>query len=307
MTSFPLALFAGVALDLLVGDPRWLPHPVAAIGKLATAMETLWRATKIPLRIAGILAWFSVVASAAAVTYFSLRLLPSPWIQIYWIYSFLAVRSLDDHARLVIRSLRASDLSAARSSLSMIVGRDTAHLDEQEITRAVFETVAESLNDGVIAPLFWLFAAGPVGMAVYKAANTLDSMFGHRDDRYREFGWASARMDDLLNLVPARITAILIWLVALLLPGLDAKSSVRVTLRDARKQPSPNSGYPEAAAAGALRIRLGGVNFYRGVRSEKAFLGDATQPLSWRLYTPLRRIVYSVTILFVLLGGIAWV
>ncbi|MEO7649723.1 MAG: adenosylcobinamide-phosphate synthase CbiB, partial [Bryobacteraceae bacterium] len=271
----PLELCCGVALDFAVGDPRWLPHPVAGIGRLASAAEGLWRVAAIPLRLAGCLAWLTVTAAVGVIVYASIAWIPAPWIQIYWIFSLLAVRSLDLHAAAVIACLRAGDLAAARSALAMIVGRDTRDLEEGEITRAVFETVAESLNDGVIAPLFWLAVAGPVGMAVYKATNTLDSMFGHKNKKYREFGWASARMDDLANLIPARITALLVWAVAAFLPGLDARNSVRFTLRDAWKQPSPNSGYPEAAVAGALGVRLGGTNFYGGVRSRKAFLGDA--------------------------------
>jgi len=309
MMVTPVELFGGVALDFAVGDPRWLPHPVAGIGRLASAAEKLWRAVKFSARLSGSLAWLSVVVVVCIVVYVSLALLPSPWIQIYWIFSFLAVRSLDSHAAAVISLLRTGELGAARASVAMIVGRDTANLSEPEITRAVFETVAESLNDGVIAPLFWLAVGGPVGMAAYKATNTLDSIFGHRNERYRQFGWASARMDDLVNLIPARMTAALVWVVALLAPGLNARNSIHATLRDARKQPSPNSGYPEAAIAGALGVQFGGVNFYGGVRSQKEFLGDALQPLRWPLYGTLRRVVYATAALFVLLlGGIAaWV
>src|SRR5205085_1386130 len=155
------------------------------------------------------------------------------------------------------------DIAEARSKLAMIVGRDTAQLEEPEILRAAIETVAENLSDGVIAPLLYLALGGPVGMAAYKAINTLDSMVGYRDQRYSEFGWASARLDDLANFVPARLTAVLVWTCALML-GYDAGRSRRITLRDAKTQPSPNAGYPEAAVAGALGIRLGGVNFYHG-------------------------------------------
>ena len=207
MMVTPVEIFGGVALDFAAGDPRWLPHPVAGMGRLAIAAEKFWRTVMISARVAGSLAWLSVVAMVCALVYVSIALLPAPWIQIYWIFSFLAVRSLDTHAGAVIAHLQAGDLGAARAAVAMIVGRDTADLDEPEITRAVFETVAESLNDGVVAPLFWLAIGGPVAMAGYKAANTLDSMFGHRNERYREFGWASARMDDLANLIPARLTA----------------------------------------------------------------------------------------------------
>lgn len=309
MMVTPAQLFGGLALDLVAGDPRWLPHPVAGIGRIATAAEKLWRASNLSLRLAGSLAWLTIAAPVCALVFASTALLPAPWIQIYWIFSFVAVRSLDSHATAVIARLRAGDLHGARAALAMIVGRDTDRLDEPEITRAVFETVAESLNDGIIAPLFWLAVGGPVAMGAYKVANTLDSMFGHRNERYSEFGWASARMDDLANLVPARLTAALVWTVAFLLPGLNARNSINATLRDASKQPSPNSGYPEAAVAGALGVQLGGVNFYQGVRSKKEFLGDALRPLRWHLFGSLRSVVYSASTLFaLLLGGLAtWV
>lgn len=305
MSVTPLQLFAGLALDLAIGDPRWLPHPVTFIGRFARANEHFWRRV-FRAKLAGILAWLSITGVTAAIVYLTLRYLPAPYIQIYWIFSFLAIRSLDQHALAVIRQLRNRDLAAARLAVSRIVGRDTSNLTEAEITRAVFETVAESLNDGIIAPLFWLAIGGPIGMAVYKAINTLDSMFGYRNERYRDFGWASARADDLANLIPARLTAILIAVAALLLPHVSARRAVETTLRDASRQPSPNSGYPEAAAAGALGVRLGGVNYYGGRRSEKAYLGDEHQPLQWHLYGRLRGLLYSTVLLFAaILGGLS--
>ncbi|MFN7924965.1 MAG: adenosylcobinamide-phosphate synthase CbiB [Bryobacteraceae bacterium] len=307
MMVTPLQLTCGLAADLLLGDPHWLPHPIVALGKFAAVMERLWRAL-LPARTAGVAAWISVVSVACGFVYFTLRLVPEPWIQIYWIYSLVALRSLDDHARAVIAPLRGGDLDAARRAVGMIVGRDTQSLDEREVTRAVVETVAENLSDGVIAPLFWLVLGGPVAMAAYKAINTLDSMFGHKSDRYREFGWCSARIDDAANWIPARLTAALIWIVAAVWPGLDFARSVRATWRDAHRQPSPNSGYPEAAAAGAIGVRLGGVNHYRGVRSEKSFLGEDVRPLDWRAWPPMRAILYASTALFtcLALGAASW-
>ena len=306
MMVTPVELLGGVALDFAVGDPRWLPHPVVGIGILAAATEKVLRSSELPLVVAGCLAWLAVVLLSGSLVYASIVLLPAPWIQVYWIFSLLAVRSLDEHAMAVISCLKAGDVSAARHAVSMIVGRDTAGLDQQEITRAVFETVAESLNDGVIAPLFWLGVAGPVGMVVYKAVNTMDSMFGYKSERYLQFGWAAARMDDLANLIPARLTAGLIWIIAAVTSGLSARNSFRITLRDANTQPSPNSGYPEAAVAGALGVQFGGVNFYRGVRSEKHFLGDMLRPLEANHYGLLRVILYgSATLFALLLGGIA--
>src|SRR5262249_45087850 len=183
--------------------------------------------------------------------------IPRPWISIYWIFALLAIRDLDVEAARVIASLRRNDLDNARRMLSFIVGRDTAALEPPEILRATIETIAENLCDGVIAPLFYLALGGPVAMACYKAMNTLDSMVGYRSERYREFGWASARMDDLANWIPARLSALLIWIAAAV-SGCDVRRAIAITLRDARLQPSPNAGFPEAAVAGAARVRLGG-------------------------------------------------
>jgi adenosylcobinamide-phosphate synthase len=286
-------LCLGALADVIAGDPRWLPHPVSAIGHWASWQERWWRRASLPLRWAGVGAWFTVVGAASGVVYLSLLWLPAPFIQIYWIYSFLALRSLDQHAMAVIAALRAGHLMEARKAAGFMVGRDTATLEEPEVVRATIETVAENTSDGVIAPLFWLLLGGPVAMAAYKAVNTLDSMFGYRNARYQEFGWWSARADDWANWLPARITAALFCLVAFVLPGMSGKRAIKATVLDARLQPSPNSGYPEAAAAGALGVRLGGVNYYHGVRSEKAPLGEAVNPLKWRTYGGMRALLYT--------------
>ncbi len=283
----------GVGLDLLVGDPRWFPHPVRGLGWLAARLERVWRASGLPLRAAGTLYWLSAVGLAGGAVRASLGV---PGAAVFWIWTLLAVRDLDVEAARVLRRLEAQDLAGARIMLARIVGRDTEHLDEAEILRAVMETVAENLNDAVVAPLFWLAVAGPAAMAAYKAVNTLDSLVGYRNERYREFGWASARMDDLAGYVPARLTAALVWAAAWLL-GYDARGSVRATLRDARRQPSPNAGYPEAAVAGALGVRLGGINTYEGVASAKPYLGDAVQPLARGHFARARRILYAVAVL----------
>jgi adenosylcobinamide-phosphate synthase len=157
------------------------------------------------------------------------------------------------------------------------------------------------MNDGIVAPLFYLGVGGPIAMAVYKAVNTLDSMVGYKNDRYREFGWAAARLDDLLNLIPARLTALLIWIATALL-GLDVGRSVRAVLRDASLQPSPNAGFPEAAVAGALGVRLGGMNYYQGRPSWKPPLGDGAVALSVESFTHARRLVYLTALLAALLS-----
>ena len=291
----PYELAAGGGLDLALGDPRWFPHPVRGFGWLVVRLETFWRATPFRPRSAGVL--FTI--SAGQEFAFSAVRLTLPWLTIFWIWILLALRDLDWEATLVWRALERGDIAEARSKLAMIVGRDTAHLDEPEILRAAIETIAENLSDAVIAPLLYLAIGGPVAMAAYKAINTLDSMVGYRNERYANFGWASARLDDAANFIPARLTAFLLWSCALLL-GYDARRSCRITLRDAAGQPSPNSGYPEAAVAGALGIRLGGVNFYRGARSEKPYLGDALQPLDRRAFQATRVLLYASSALMML-------
>jgi len=293
-------LFFGVALDLAIGDPRWLPHPVRAFGWLAVRLERFWRATKLPLRVAGALFCLTAVSLAAVTTAATLVSLPRPWIAVYWIFALLAIRDLDFEAALVIRELRRGDLAGARRMLARIVGRDTATLDEPEVLRATIETLAENLSDAVIAPLLYLGIGGPAAMAAYKAINTLDSMVGYRNLRYREFGWASARLDDVVNFVPARLTALLIWMCAGLL-RYDLRRSVAVTLRDAHSQPSPNSGYPEAAVAGALGVRLGGLNYYQGVASRKPYIGDGARPLDFDAYARTRALLYGSSLLMVAL------
>ncbi len=287
-------LLAGVAMDLAWGDPPWLPHPVRAVGKLAEHAEAFWRRSKLPLRIAGGMFSVTVVGTTAATVRFAPR-----FLRTYWIYSLLACRDLDTQARRVISALENNDLAEARRKLSFIVGRDTAELNEREIVRAVVETVAENLSDGVIAPLFYLALGGPAGMAAYKAVNTLDSMVGHRNERYREFGFISAKVDDVANFLPARLSAALISCAAGFVPGLSALRAFRTTLRDGRSQPSPNAGFPEAAVAGALGVQLGGLNHYAGILSRKATLGEPIAELDVRTYRKVRILLYTVEAMFV--------
>lgn len=298
----PWELLAGVGLDLALGDPRWLPHPVRGFGYMVHFAERAWRGTGLPLRLSGSLFVLSLIGLAVALVRLTL-----PWATVYWIYALLACRDLDVEAGRVMAALKRGDLKEARQQLAWIVGRDTADLGETEILRATVETVGENLSDAVVAPLFYLALAGPLGMAAYKAINTLDSMVGYRNERYTKFGWASARIDDVVNYVPARLTAVLIWISALL-PGFDALRSLRVTLRDGSSQPSPNAGYPEAAVAGALGVQLGGLNFYQGVPSRKAYLGDAIVTLDRGAFGKTRTLLYASEGLCVLLilGWLAW-
>ena len=294
MTVKSRELLAGVALDLAWGDPQWLPHPVRVIGKFAEWAEAFWRKSWLPLRFAGGMFSITVVGTTACVVRAAPRLLHT-----YWIYSFLACRDLDSQSRRVISALEDNNLAEARRRLSFIVGRDTAQLNEREVVRAVVETVAENLSDGVIAPLFYLALGGPTAMAAYKAVNTLDSMVGHRSERYRDFGFISAKLDDVANFLPSRLSAVLICCAAAFVPGLSAIRAFQTTLRDGRSQPSPNAGFPEAAVAGALGVQLGGLNFYGGAPSRKATLGESIVELDRRAYYKVRMLLYTVEAVFV--------
>lgn len=284
-------LIAACALDAAIGDPRAMPHPVRWMGRLSAYLHRCVRTARMgphSLRVAGallalglpatgFLAGWALIAAGTAV---------HDWvgqgIGIALAATTLAWRDLVDHVRSVSAALKEGSLERAREAVGLIVGRDTHDMSEPEVVRASVETIAESACDGVIAPLLCLVAGGAPLALAYKAVSTLDSMIGHPEEEYRDFGWASARLDDLVNWIPARITA---WLIAaaaglVLFSWTAVQRSGIVLLRDGHKHPSPNSGRPEAAMAGALGIQLGGVNFYGGRRAERPVLGDAGVPLS---------------------------
>ncbi|HVJ07825.1 MAG TPA: adenosylcobinamide-phosphate synthase CbiB [Acidisarcina sp.] len=273
-------LTASYLLDWVLGDPESLPHPVRGIGHVIQTGEWMLRGEGRSAEFVGgtLLTGVVVLGSACSAS----KLLKNAKgcnaplgraAEIWLAASCLATRNLLDEAGAVVRLLDESDLDAARRQLARIVGRDTATLSANEIARAVIETLAESLCDGIIAPLFYLTLGGvPLAMA-YKATNTLDSMIGHRDERYEWFGKAAARLDDVANLVPSRISAILICGAAALLYRGRYKPAWRTWWCDARKHASPNAGQPESAMAGALGVQLGGVNQYSGARVETPLLG----------------------------------
>lgn len=299
-------ILAAIILDWLLGDPRWLPHPVVWIGRLITALEKFIRLVVSNERFGGVCLLvltvvatsgtaFAVVKGAYAIgPYFGIV------VSILLSWTCLAARSLHDESKRVAQALSAGDLPAARTNLSYIVGRDTAHLDEPEIWRGSVETVAENASDGVIAPLFFLILGGPVAALAYKAVNTLDSMVGYKNERYLHFGWASARFDDLANWLPARLTGVLMALSAPL-TGLSGRGAWRVMQRDGRNHSSPNSGIPEAAAAGAIGVRLGGTNTYFGKPVEKPTIGDSLRPLDASAWRGTVRLMYGAETLLVIL------
>jgi adenosylcobinamide-phosphate synthase len=286
------AMLAGAALDLLLGDPRWLPHPIRGIGLLISALERVLRKFYYE-KAGGCVLVCGVLFITITVAIVTLRV-GGVVVAAYWIFACLAVRSLDQESNKVIEALRKGDLGRARKLVGYLVGRDTKDLSEREVIRAVFETVAENMSDAIVAPLFYLAILGVPGMVAYKAVNTMDSMVGYKNDRYIRFGWAAARLDDAANYIPARITAGLIVLSAAVV-RLEWRRAIQVVFRDARLQPSPNAGYPEAALAGALGVRLGGLNYYFGRPVEKPFLGDPVEDLEWTRFSQVRLLLYLVT------------
>jgi adenosylcobinamide-phosphate synthase len=211
---------------------------------------------------------------------------------IIWLaYATIATRSLHLEASAVVEALRQGDLILARKRLSMIVSRDTSQLEEKEILRAVIETVAENISDGIVAPLLYLSVGGVLGAVAYKALNTMDSMVGYQNDRYRDFGMCAAKTDDIANWIPARLSGVILVVVSAWLK-LDWRAAWRVMRRDARKMKSPNAGYPEAAAAGALGVQLGGTNIYFGQPVDKPALGDARNPITLETFSLMIQLMY---------------
>lgn len=308
------AIAAAFLLDLLLGDPRWLPHPVVAIGRLIRVLEEALPRWLLSRRLAGVLLTVVTVGLTMLLAWGALRLaaLLHPvlywplWIGLGW--TCLATRSLHRESAVAILALRAGDLPAARAALAMLVSRETAALDDAAVLRASLETVAENSSDGIVAPLFYLCLGGPVLALGYKAASTLDSMVGYRNDKYREFGWASARLDDLLNLIPARLTVLCMALAALPL-RLRPLAALRISWRDGGQSKSPNAGYPMAAAAGALGVQLGGPAVYFGQVEMKPTLGEALVPLALERYDELIRLLYGTALCalaFGLTGVLLW-
>lgn len=275
------AVFLGAYIvDIIIGDPRGFPHPVVIIGKVVRFLEDKIRRTSlIDKKKAGIILWLTVVIPVYFIALGIVEgcLFINPFfgtIITVLLASFtLATRSLYDESKVVLNALNRGNIEEARKRLSMIVGRDTEKLDEQGICRAVIETVSENLSDGIIAPMFYLALGGlPLAMA-YKAVNTLDSMVGYKNDRYGDIGWFSAKMDDMFNWIPARFTGLIIVAASFVL-RYNWRDSWKIMRRDGQNHSSPNSGMPEAAAAGALNIQLGGKIQYFGKISHKPTIGD---------------------------------
>jgi adenosylcobinamide-phosphate synthase len=297
---------AAYLFDWIVGDPEWFPHPVRLIGKAVEEGErVLRRPGQEPIAdlVFGSVLTLSLVSAAyagTAKTIASMYKRGHFWglvTETLIAWTCLASRSLHDEASAVVFSLEAGDIVLARLQLARIVGRDTQHLDVHEICRAVIETVAESCSDGVIAPLFYMAVGGvPLAMA-YKTINTLDSMIGHTDERYVYFGKVAARLDDVANFLPSRLTALGITAAAVVIGGANSARALGTWLGDGMKHKSPNAGQPESAISGALQVRLGGENFYDGEPVAAPLIGERFSRPSPQQANQAIRIVATVSAL----------
>lgn len=307
----PWIVAAALALEGLVGWPerlhRRIPHPVVWIGALLGRLDRGWNRPGLGEGVRRALGVAAVVLCAGLAGLVGLGLerlaarVPGGVLLVVVAGALgLAGRSLNDHVAAVAAPLLGGDLDGARRAVGRIVGRDTQALDAQGVAAAALESLAESFNDGVVAPVFWFVVGGLPGLFVYKAVNTADSMIGHREPRWRAFGWAAARTDDVMNLIPARLAGGLI--------ALAGRGGWRIMLRDAARHASPNAGWPEAAMAGALKVRLGGPAAYDGVVADRPVFGDGEGPGAADLRRGLG--VYRAACLgllsLLLIGGLAW-
>jgi adenosylcobinamide-phosphate synthase len=280
-------LLAALIFDAVVGDPyvlyRTVPHPVALIGRAIAALDAAWNRpergprTRRLLGVALLLVIAGGAALVGAAILVAARALPYGWVvEALCVYVLIAQKSLFLHVRAVARALKAEGLAGGRRAVGMIVGRDPETLDEAGVCRAAVESCAESYSDGIVSPIFWYAVLGLPGICAFKAVNTLDSMVGHLNEKYRDFGWASARFDDLANWIPARIAGWVLALAAAPFSWADGHAAAWIMLRDAGKHHSPNAGWPESAIAGALGLKLLGPRIYPGEVVDAPWIGEGT-------------------------------
>lgn len=306
------AVVCGFLLDLLLGDPRWLYHPVRVIGNGISLSEKILRKlfpkNKAGERIAGVFLVIVIVFFSAAVpglilaAAYRYKIWLGFILETFMCYQLLAARSLRDESKKVYDALKTGDIEKSRYAVSMIVGRDTQNLSEEGVTKAAVETVAENTSDGIIAPLFYMMIGGAVLGFAYKAVNTMDSMVGYKNDKYRYFGTAAARLDDVLNYIPARLSAGLM-ILASYLAGFDGKNAGRIFLRDRYKHSSPNSAQTEAVMAGALQVQLAGDAWYFGELHKKPFIGDPVRNVEIEDIPRSHRLMYVTAVLSVVIFG----
>ena len=304
--SLDIQIILAIIIDLVIGDPQQLPHIVVYYGKIINYLEKQLNQgqQKILKGLIGVAILLALVAVFSfIVDLASRKLIISGQILTIWLMSStLAVKSLVDHTLRVYYPLAKNDLPKARRFTSLIVGRDTEQLNQAEITRAVVETIAENTVDGVTAPLFYLLIFGLPGALIYKAINTLDSMWGYRNQRFYLFGRIAAILDDLANYIPARLTAICIIIASAIFPEFNARRSLQIIFRDSPKHPSPNSGIAEAGFAGAMGVCLGGTNYYQGQVSERGVLGDKLVQLNAEHIKLANKLMLATSMLFAITG-----
>ncbi len=304
-----LPLFLGFALDCLIGDPYNMPHPIRAMGKIISVLENYTRKKFHNLRLGGIfLAVMTVAVSVIIPTLililcYRVNLLLGSVAEGIMCFFLIAPKCLKDESMKVYKALKQGDTERARRAVSMIVGRDTDVLDRSGIIRAAVETVAENTSDGVTSPLFYMSFGGAVGGFIYKAVNTLDSMVGYRDEKYADIGRFSAKLDDFVNYIPSRLTAIVMIFSSLIL-GLDYKNSYRIWRRDRRNHASPNSAQTEAVCAGALGVRLAGDAYYFGKLHKKPYIGDNLREIEAVDIKTANRLMYLTSFIFLLISAI---
>lgn len=306
------ACVTGFLLDFVFGDPVWLYHPVRVIGNFISFGERKLRGifgkTEKGELAAGTVLWFLTAGFSFVIPFLVLwgaqRLHPALrfLIESFWCYQILAARCLVRESGKVYNRLKEKDLPGARKAVSMIVGRDTENLTEEGVTKAAVETVAENTSDGVTAPLLFLILGGAPFGFLYKAVNTMDSMLGYKNEKCLYFGRFPAKMDDVFNFIPSRVTA-LFMIVAAFLTGMDGKNAWKIWRRDRRKHASPNSAQTESACAGALRVRLAGDAVYFGKLHKKEYLGDPLRPIEPEDIRRAGRLMYATAFLMLVVFG----
>ena len=297
-------MILGFILDLIIGDPQGWPHIVRFYGKVIEFFERLFYPMK-NKHLGGLLLVLCTLCSAGTVFGTAVMLAKKSLIAMIIVdavisWQCLAVKSLAAETDKVYEALESNDINKARKAVSMVVGRDTENLNEKDIARAAIETVAENTSDGICAPMFYLAIGGPVAGCLYKAVNTMDSMVGYRNEKYSRFGTAAARLDDILNYIPSRLTA-LSMIAASKVCGNSSKNALRIWLRDRRKHDSPNSAQTESVMAGALGIRLAGDAYYGGVLHKKEYIGDADREVENKDIRSAHKIMYAASGIFLIL------
>lgn len=307
------AILVGFIMDLIIGDPHWMYHPVRVIGKFITFLEDMLRKTFPKTKDGERKSGFVLVVLVCGISVFTVwGLMKLAYYLNFWCgfllevimcYQLFAVRSLKDESMKVYKELAKQDLEASRKAVSMIVGRDTENLTIEGVTKATVETIAENTSDGTLAPMFYMFIGGPVLGWFYKAVNTMDSMVGYKNEKYLNFGRYAAKFDDVMNFIPARLCGWLMILASMFLK-MDWKNAKKIFVRDRFNHASPNSAQTEAVMAGALRIQLAGDAWYFGKRYEKPIIGDALRPVEIEDIPRANRLLYATAIVSLIIFSV---